>query len=182
MKKRLFCTLSFLILLLTTTSCIFRPYQQVNYYDIASLSPDGNPQAPNVEFPLVTVQGPFRTKMVFRIAKHKVIFDEFNRWSQAPDSLLRRFLEQCFPKNPENSKKPYKVTVDILNIEGDRFNKRTVFTADYTIKAPDGTVREYSFSKEQKAENLTPEVFADNIASAFSELSESIRKNIEKQK
>jgi hypothetical protein len=120
--------------------------------------------------------------MVFRIARHKVIFDEFNRWSQTPDSLLRRFLEQCFPKNPENSKKPYKVTVDILNIEGDRFNKRTVFTADYTIKAPDGTVREYSFSKEQKAENLTPEVFADNIASAFSELSESIRKNIEKQK
>jgi hypothetical protein len=178
MNNRLLCKTAFLLLLLITTSCIFRPYQQVDYYDIVTKPAEEASTQPNVDFPLVTVQGPFRTKMVFRITKHKIMFDEFNRWSQTPDSLLKRYMEQSFPKNPKNEKKPFKVTVKILNIEGDRFNKKTVFSAEYTIKTPNGIIKEYSFSKDQKSENLTPEVLADNTAAAFSELATSIRKNI----
>jgi len=176
----LIINISFFIIFLQA-SCIFRAYKEINYFDITASNMKLAEYSPYIDITTVATQGPFRTKMVIRTGKHKVIFDEYNRWAQTPDAMLKRYLKQRFLQHPSDGS-PYKISIKILNFEADRFNHCTIFTVQYSIKPPSGKASEFSFSKATKSTDITAEVFSENMSNAFQELAEDIKKKVSESK
>ena len=114
-------------LLLAATGCgIFsffdtEPYRPVSYFDIGSpknLSPTGL----KVQIMPFVAEGPYDTPMVFKTGAYCVQFDQYNRWSQFPNNMLRRYFE-LYLNDPSteadfSAVPKYSLSATIVNFEG----------------------------------------------------------------
>jgi uncharacterized lipoprotein YmbA len=164
-----------------STSCIFRPYSAVQYYDI-TLPTAENDNLPEIKIPIVLTKGPYRTKMVYRNNKRELYFDDKHRWSQTPENLLKKYLELTFLKNDMSENKPYKLNIEILLFEINQDNKETIFAAKYTIITPSGIEKNYSIKLKKDMPAINASVFAENISEIFKDFSNTIKENIKQIK
>ena len=68
-------------------------YTPVNYYDLGRPLSHKTPPV-RIKIGTVRCEGPENTRMTFRVSRTHVQFDEYNRWDQSPEKMLRRFLMQ----------------------------------------------------------------------------------------
>jgi ABC-type uncharacterized transport system auxiliary subunit len=131
----------------------------VNYYEISSperLQPTIN----DLEIGKFTVTGPYEKRMVFKSGKNQLQFDEFNRWAQNPEQMLKRFFTILIPQTEvkptrilsaeilefacdlDSQKALLCVTISITEKETGKF----ILTQTFNIKAPMKEKRASSFA------------------------------------
>lgn len=97
------------------------PYHPVSYFDIGApknLSPTGL----KVQIQPFVSEGPYDPPMVFKSGPYSVQFDQYNRWSQFPNNMLRRYFE-LYLNDPSTEADfsaipKYSLSATLVNFEG----------------------------------------------------------------
>lgn len=161
------------------TSCVLSPtpFREVKYHDLGN--PEAiNEQGPFVEFSRWTLNGPYKTKMVFRGANNQLIINEYHKWAQTPDALLGRYLTLAFRGRPESdSVKRYIVKGSILAFEANQEKSQAVLMIEYSIVDP-YQGKKKSFSRTLTAEMA--EVRPESLAGAMSKIADNLAGQLKK--
>ncbi len=167
-------------LALLVSGCIFtrERFIPVKYYDIGN--PDNTKYAStSLRVGAFTVTGPYRQEMVFRTEKNELVKDQYSRWVQAPDDMLRRYLKIAFPDT--SGKKEYAVTGNILTFEADMNTREAVLVIEYRITSAssvESVLLERTFTSRKKFEGNSPEVLAGAMATAVADFADSMCKEL----
>lgn len=146
-------------------------YTPVNYYDI------GRPQrhkTPPVAIKMGTVkcEGPENSRMAFRTSPTCVKFDEFNRWSQTPDRLVKRYLLLYLndPALADVDTEPTTIlTVDlkIICFECDLTSGRAVLIVDIAVKkASSDAIWSGTYHEETELNGKTASAYSEAMSKA----------------
>jgi hypothetical protein len=145
------------------------PYQRTTVYDL------GVPKSINKSGILVSVgrlrtEGPYKFKMILRRSGNNLYFNDYTRWAQSPELMLRRYLKLSLgaaPNDTSRDRNGFFVTGTILVFEADESLRTVSLVVDYVIKRTESgkllDAGRASFSTE-----LTT-VSSDSIAVAMSE-------------
>lgn len=98
MKLKSFWLAALIPVTLSLTGCgLFsffetNPYHPVCYFDLGAPSETDNLGIPGIQINPVLSEGPYGPQMAFRSGEYQVEFDDYNRWSQEPNKMTRRYL------------------------------------------------------------------------------------------
>ncbi len=161
------------------TSCVLSPraFRAVKYHDLGN--PEMiNPNGPYVDFSRLILNGPYKTKMVFRAKNNELVINEYHKWAQIPDALLGRYLALAFRGKPESDNiKSHSVKGTILAFEADEETSKAVLMIEYTIVEP-SQGKKKSFSKTFTVD--MKEKKPGDFATAMSEIAANLAKQLKK--
>ncbi len=136
MKHYCKLTITFLFLaIISSCALTSMEYTETNFYDL------GNPDKDCQNIPLlinkINLEGPYATKMVFRINSYQLKSDEYNRWALLPNHLLKKYLKSVC-KCDQNNKLILSATINIFEI--DFISNQAILKLDFTITDKSGSV------------------------------------------
>jgi uncharacterized lipoprotein YmbA len=162
-------------------SCILspKPFRSVSYYDIG-LPAAINAKGPFVIFSRFSINGPYRTKMVFRAANNQLIINEYSKWAQNPDVMLSRYMTLAFRAKPKfDNEKPYTVTVSILTFEAEESTGNAVLIVEYSIlNALKGNSKSFTKTFKIKMENMNSYSFSVAMAKNAANFADQLKQDM----
>ena len=175
---KIFCLVVFVCVM---TSCVLSPttFRVVKYHDLGN--PDMiNTKGPYVDFSRLTLNGPYKTKMVFRAKNNQLVINEYHKWAQTPDALLGRYLSLAFRGQPESdSVKSYSIKGMILAFEADEETSKAVLMIEYTIVEPyQGKKKSFSKTFTADMKEKKPGYLAAAMAEIAADLAEQLKKDM----
>ncbi|UDQ97833.1 hypothetical protein AAEX28_12665 [Lentisphaerota bacterium WC36G] len=187
MKKRLlvpmFLTFNLLLMLLAT-SCSFlkpAPYQEVNYYTIGS-APKQVPITYNIEVKNFNSLLPEKNRMVYTKDNYHVLIDDYNKWIQPPEFMIRNYVMSKFSSKNNKSCKTFVIKGVVDNFSINTNSKNADLVVRYSIfqkKRPLNPVFSKSFQREVSFEKIQPEYFAKSFAMLSDLLAIDIKNSID---
>lgn len=170
---RILAVFSAIVLL---TGCVFtrEKFTPVKYYDIGNPDPSKYSSVA-LRVGAFTVTGPYKQEMVFRTEKNELIKDQYNRWVQTPDVMLKRYLKMAFSE--ASARKDCTITGNILSFEADLAGKEAVFVIEYRIASSSSTdtlLVEKTSTFKVKYEGASPDSTAGAMATAVASFTEAV--------
>lgn len=163
------------------TSCVLTPNQfhEVKYHDLGNPL-EINQGGPYVEFDKFTINGPYKTKMVFRAGNNELLINEYHRWAQSPESMIGRYLAIAFrSKPPGEDIKKYSVKGEILVFEADEEKSQANLIIEYTIMEPyQGRKKSFSRTFTEDLEKVKPQQLATGMSAIAVKLAEQLKKDM----
>jgi len=183
--RRFFITLPLmvlcLIMVIISSSCIFstNTFRPVRYYDLGGAEVINN-GGPYVRFLKFSVDGPYKTKMLFRTTSNQLRVDDYNKWVQTPSVMLKRYLKLAFRAKPLGSVKPqYSMELSILSFEADELTKHAVFIVEYKIiNLRSKNEKIFVKSLSRKMENMKAEDFVRVMSKISANFAEELKSEI----
>lgn len=180
--KFLFCRVIFMFFL-PLTGCIFfaEEYTPTSYYDIGRL-PEKSCSIAKIS--VIRTLGPYKTNMVFRKKNNQLFVDNYSKWMQSPEGLLRSYLLAALGGIEDNMNAPLpNLSTDILTFEADCAGDKNyaVLSLKYDIEfdkqgGKSGGV--LTFRSEMK--DSSPTAFAEAMTINVSNFVQCIKEKIEK--
>ena len=165
MPPSYFVRLGILFLLTLSVSCLGpREYTATAYYDLGY----ADQQEVKLNIGSILQEGPYRSRMIFRISKSEVQQTEYQRWTQSPDLMLTHYLKTGFSPGGE-----FSLEGEIIAFENDLSRKKAVFIFHYDLSKMSRKVYSGQFRME-KDSGETAEQFATAMGAMASELSKEI--------
>lgn len=160
------------------------PYINTNYYDIGFPDASRGKLTKQVRIKPITVKGPYQNRMVFRMTDTQLAFDEYNRWSPSPTSMLERYLLMAYDMETSEKapKTAWELTGEILRFEAD-LNKKTVDLDLYvTIRKEksNSVALEKLFRKQVVVDSVTGNSFAAGMRKAVNQILVDLDKELSK--
>lgn len=163
MKKKYILLLPFLLLLAGCGIFSSEPYIQTYYFDIGSPNVKIESQKYVIDDVQFATPSMYLQRMVFRVADNTILFDEFNRWSMAPDSLLEAYFLMAIENNEQSSTpkiKHYTLNGEILQITADIPNKTVSVNLRINLMDNNKIVWTRTFKQKKPVQNVTGKSYA----------------------
>lgn len=157
------------------------PYRQIKYYDIgqpAKLAA-GNY---NIDIAMFTTTGPYRSKMIYRTEGCRLHFDEYNKWVQAPNIMLSRFLQEAFVNDMDShSTVSYKVVGELIGFNINLDKQNVSITVEYEIYDTklDKLVLHKTLTLNKNFQENTPKQFAQAFNTVCNQLAQKINLSLQ---
>jgi ABC-type uncharacterized transport system auxiliary subunit len=160
------------------------PYVPVHYFDLGYPAPSG----PRLKLKVRNVNtiGPYYEKMVFRTSANSMKFDEFNRWSDLPDRMLRRYFILAFEPDAGQNGKPggkvYVLDAEILQFEGNLSEKTAGLTVKIVLSDPPNGAPVFSqvFQEKAPVQGDRAEDYAASMGKAVANITAGISATLDK--
>lgn len=145
------------------------PYKQTSVYDL------GIPKSINKATVPVTVgrfgaEGPYKSKMILRSLGNNLHFNDYAKWAQSPELMLKRYLKLAFgtaSSAGSRTRGEFVVSGTILVFEADEPSRTVSLVVDYAIKRS-GSFKQLDSGRASFSTRLTT-VTSDSISVAMSE-------------
>ena len=163
MKKKYILLLPCLLFLTGCGIFTSEPYIQTYYFDLGTPNIKIEAQKYVIDDVMFTTSTMYLQKMVFRVADNTVLFDEFNRWSMSPDSLLETYFLMAIDNNDQASNpkiKHYSLSGEILQIVADIPNKTVSVNLKISLMDNNKTIWTKTFKQKKPVQNVTGKSFA----------------------
>ena len=160
----LFKTLSWAVLLLTTGCLAPGEYSPVNTFDL------GTVDNTNIKLNIGSIDqnGPYNSRMMYRVTPQQLEIQEFERWTQSPDLILNNYLKKAFLPGGD-----LILDGEIIAFENDLIDNKAIFNFHYRISKGGINVKEGVFSgKTDSTSN------SEDYAAAMSKLAKDLVKAI----
>ena len=154
-----------------------RVEQLVHYYDIGDPS---NKTKLKIRLKLTSVNSVFseKTQMVFKNGLNAVLIDEYNRWSDLPTALLRRYLVLLLSDsaglkgNVDSADNQFALNVEIVRFDCDLKNGTSNVAALFAVvnSRTSKIVWRHLISGEGKARSDTAGGYAAAMSNAVSDM------------
>ena len=167
------------------TSCVLspKPFRSVTYHDI------GTPEILNTKGPFVTfsrfsMNGPYKNKMVFRTQDNILEIDEYNKWAQAPEVMVGRYMALAFRGKPESDDtKRYSVVATVMVFEAQESSSNALLIVEYTIVEPlQGRKKSFSRTFTANMKSMNSENLAGAMADIAANFANQLKEDMESMK
>jgi len=180
-KNKFYCFSLQIFICFFITSCILSPtpFRKVKLHDLGTPALI-NKQGPYVNFTRFTLNGPYKTKMVFRAKNNELVVNEYHKWGQPPDALIERYLILAFRGKPASAKEQYySVRGRILAFEADEETGKAVLIIEYNVKAPlHGKKKSFCRTLFADMKQNTPDCFAVAMSEIAAKLAIQLKHDI----
>ncbi len=147
-------------------------YTPVNYYDLGKPRTHKTPPV-KIKIGTVRSEGPENSRMAFRTSPTQIRFDEYNRWGQPPDKLLRRYL-MLYLNDPalgdvDGDKPMLTIDLRILCFECDLQQNKAVLIIEASVKKPlqgDNLLWSGTYHEEVDLKTKTATAYAEATSEA----------------
>ena len=167
------------------TSCVLspKPFRSVTYHDLGTPGVL-NQQGPFVTFSRFAMNGPYKNKMVFRTQTNELAIDEYNKWSQAPETMLGRYMALAFRGKPESdTAKTYSVIATVMSFEADESSDNALLIVEYTIVEPfQGKKRSFSRTFTARMKKMNPEHFSTAMVDIAANFADQLKEDMLRMK
>lgn len=163
----------FILFPLILSSCVglgTSKFTPVKYYDL------GRPQADKLKLNIssINLEGATKTRMLKRVKSESVEVDEYNRWTQAPDSLMTHYLKMAFIPGGD-----VELSGEILAFENDLTTDKAVLVFHYELSNENKLIYKGVFHSQQESSG-SADTFAKAMAKAASELRQHISQRLKR--
>ena len=168
-KKMNYLFKSILLLNLCLLPSCINPgkYSPVNTYDLGNAKQTGL----KLNIGNIDQNGPYNSRMLFRVTEQKLEINEFERWTQSPDLILNNYLKKAFlPTNELN------LEGEIISFENNLVTGRALLTFRYKITKGGRTITEDIFYGQEPSNSD-----ADKFAAAMSKLAGNLIQALSKK-
>ena len=168
----------FFLMVIIFSSCVFstNTFHPVRYYDlgVAEVINEGGPY---VHFLKFSVNGPYKTKIVFRTTSNQLRFDDYNKWVQTPSVMLKRYLKLAFRSKPQDKRESqYSVEMSILSFEADELTKHAVLVVEYKIiNLKNENKKIFVKSLSRKMEDMNAEDFVQAMSKISADFADELK-------
>ena len=113
-----------------------REYSPINNYDLGKARQTGI----RLNISTIDQNGPYNSRMIFRVTPEKVDINEYQRWTRSPDLVLNDYFKGSFIPGGN-----YFLEGEIIAFENDLVSNKAVFTFYYKITDNGNSVAEGLF-------------------------------------
>ena len=169
--------------LISLTSCSFlstKPYQKVSYFTLGN---DEQFEKTNYNVTINVFRSllPEKFRMIYIKNQYQVYIDDYNKWIQPPEFMLKKYLNNKFAYQSQETNFMVSGTIENFDIDTDNFEVRINVT--YKIYEKNDVVHKKlicarQFNKKTKFKKLDPKAFAKAFTLLSNNLAEDIRNSI----
>jgi len=166
MKNKFLLLLPILTILVGCGILSSEPYIKTFYFDIGTPNSQIKTNKYVIDDISFSTSTMYLEKIVFRVGENTILFDDFNRWSMPPNSLLKRyFIIALQNRNTSLNKniKHYNLQGEILQIEADIPQKTVSLILRITLldnKKNNLVIWKEIFKQKQPVQEVTGKSFA----------------------
>ncbi len=181
MTRSIASTATLCALLLTLCSCSVldkEPYRKVCYYDMPETAQDAALKCPGLAKILVSSNIQYSAKMLFKTGPNRYEHDEYNRWLAAPDTLLKRQLEQALLQGAP-AQDGFLLKVELRSFEMDTQTLSTSCSLAYRLEGAKEPLAG-TLQSSAKAKDCNAGAFAEAMREAFASAAASLSAEIKR--
>lgn len=121
-------------------SCIApAEYSPINTYDLGHIEQT----ATKLNIGSIDQNGPYNSKMIYRVSPQKLELKEYDRWSQSPDLILTNFFKKAF--QPRND---LSLEGEIISFENNLITGHAILSFQFKITKAGRIIQEGIFNEK----------------------------------